>query len=443
LVADTSPDSIPAPVLRRAKISLIHNLTVGLAGRSRETVAHAMAERFWSAPKEASLLWNGARVSIDAAAFANAALINARSQDDTHAASTSHPGSPTMAAALAVGEAANCGGAEFLTAIVLGYEVLCRIGRDIDHLITGRGFRAAAVLGGFGAVGAASRLMRLSAQETANALGLMANLASGLAQVWREGSPEGPLQIGFAARNGLAAVRAASIGAGAAAYALEGPAGLFRAFADVASAPCGTGSEEDTGWQFDEVTVKPYPVCAILQGPVAAFLDLVRAHAVVSEDLAEITVALSPYEAAYPGIDCAGPFSSSIATKMSAQFSLALAAVDGRVTPDGLDRVADDTVLEVSHRVRVVVDPSIEPRMSRIALRLADGRILHGSVDVPIGRPSFAEAARFARSLAPEIGTDEASADRLIDAVAGLEDAPTIGPLIGCAVACGGRPTAS
>jgi 2-methylcitrate dehydratase PrpD len=271
----------------------------------------------------------------------------------------------------------------------------------------------------------------------------MANLASGLAQVWREGSPEGPLQIGFAARNGIAAARASSAGAGAAAYALEGPAGWLRAFADTTLAPGDVEIGAATAWQFDEITVKPYPVCAILQGPVAAFLDLRRAHAVAPDEIAEITLALSPYEAAYPGIDHAGPFSSSIATKMSAQFSLALAAVDGRVTPAGLGRVADDGVLTLSRRVRIAADPSIEPRLSRLVLRLADGRVLSRTVDAPIGRPSFAEAVHFARSLAPEIGTDEASIDRLVDAVAELEHAPTLTRLINCAVACGGRTAAS
>ena len=229
LVADTAHAAIPDQVRLRARVSLLHNLTVGLAGRSRDPVAHRMARRFWADPAEATLLHDGARTSIEGAAFANAALFHARSQDDTHAASTSHPGSPTMAAALAIGEAGGHGGAEVLDAIVLGYEVLGRVGRDFDERITARGFRAAAVLGGFGAAAAAARLLRLSAEQTAHALGFAANLAGGLAQVWREGSAEGPLQLGFAARNGIAAARAAAAGATAAGAALDGPAGFFHA----------------------------------------------------------------------------------------------------------------------------------------------------------------------------------------------------------------------
>src|SRR5690606_9744079 len=98
-----------------------------------------------------------------------------------------HPGAPVMAAALAIAEEYDSTGAEFLEAIIIGYEVLCRIGRDFDQEVTGRGFRAAGVYGVFGATAAAARLMRLTSAQTAHALGIATHLAGGLAQVWQEG----------------------------------------------------------------------------------------------------------------------------------------------------------------------------------------------------------------------------------------------------------------
>ncbi len=423
LVAETAADAIPASVRERAKISLVHNLVVGLAGRARAGEAHLMAQRLWAVPAEATLLYDGARVSMEGAAFANAALLNARSQDDTHPASTSHPGSPTMAAALACAEAHGATGAEFLTAIVLGYEVLCRVGRDFDEQITARGFRAAAVLGGFGAAAASGRLMRLSADQMAHSVGLVANVAGGLAQVWREGSAEGPLQMGFAARNGLTAARLAGCGASAAGLALEGPAGFFRAFAGADRPAIEALAGLGEAWQFDEITVKPYPVCAILQGPVRLLLDLLAPD---QPHPAQITLALSPYEAAYPGIDCAGPFASAIATKMSAQFSLALATIDGRVTPTGLDRVADAGILALAERVQVQADPELKPRQCALTLRLASGEVRYARLSEPVGRPDFDEITRFAHSLAVEMGGTPAAIDRLLTAVRRLDGAPDV-----------------
>jgi 2-methylcitrate dehydratase PrpD len=425
-IADTDFAAIPPPVVERTKVSLVHNLAMAMAGRSRERVAHVMAKRFWPVPAEATLLHDGARVSIEAAAFANGALIHARSQDDTHAGSTSHPGGAVMPAALAVAQAEGRGGPEFLAAVILGYEALGRIGRDFDEMITARGFRAAAVVGGFGAAAAAAKLMRLSGPQTAHALGLVAHLAGGLSQVWREGSAEGPLQLGFAARNGVLAARAAQAGATAAHDILEGSGGFYRAYAGADAHPVEALANLGTSWQMPEVTVKPYPVCAILQGPVDAMLRLARRHDVDPPAVSRIAVALNPYEAAYPGIDNAGPFASATATKMSAQFSLALALADRRMTMDDLFRWGDERICALARRVSVIGEPAIAARTSRLRVELTDGRILQEAVDTAVGQPSFTEISDFARGLSQETGLAVGVFDDMIEAVTALERAPDL-----------------
>jgi 2-methylcitrate dehydratase PrpD len=293
------------------------------------------------------------------------------------------------------------------------------------------------VFGVFGAAAASAKLYGLSAGETANGLGLVANLAGGLTQVWHEGSPEGSLQMAFAARNGLSAIRAAKAGAVAARQALEGKSGLYKAYAEAIEPPIEALAGIGVDWQIRQATVKPLPVCAILQGPVAAFLELVVDEKLVPDDIADVTVSLSPYEADYPGIDFSGPFASSIATKMSTQFSIGLALTDGRITPEGLGRVDDERVLALTRRVSVVRDASLANRLSRLDITMRSGAARSLSVDVPVGQPSFDEVARFARSLAPEIGASEAAVDRLVAAVADLDRASTIKPLIAAIVACG------
>jgi 2-methylcitrate dehydratase PrpD len=437
MVAETSFATVPAAVVARAKVSLLHNIAVGLAGRGRENFAAAATQKFWAAPAEATLLHNGAAVSAEGAAFANAALMNVRSQDDTHAASTSHPGSPTMAAAMAVAETCSASGEDFLAAVMLGYETLCRIGRDFDERFTARGFRAAALLGGFGAAAATARLIGLSGAKTAHALGLQANLSGGLAQVWREGSAEANMQLAFGARNGIAAARAAACGATAAVFALEGEAGFFSAFAGAAEPAVEALHGSGEGWQLLEVTVKPLPVCAILQGPCMIFLELMRKHGIRPEDIETITVTLNPYEADYPGVDNPGPFGSAIATKLSAQFSLAIAAIEGRITPDGLERLADGAILSVSRRVVLHRDPAILLRLCRVEIRLRDRTEIIGIVETPAGQPDFSECAEFARTLGPEIGATVEQMEKLIDMVAGLENAPDIHGLMAAAAGCG------
>lgn len=426
----TGLNDIPNDVIERATVSLIHNIAVALAGRPREKHCHLMAERCWREPAEATLLHNGVRVSAEGAAFANGALMHARSQDDTHAGSTSHPGTPVIAAALAVAESERRSGADFLEAVILGYEVLCRIGRDFDELISKRGFRAAAVFGTFGAAAAAAKLMRLNAEQTAHALGLSAQFAGGLSQVWVEGSAEFPLQLGMPARNGIVAARAAASGVTAAREALEGKGGFYRAFAG-ADVPAreiteGLGSR----WQLSEVTVKAFPVCAILQGPVAAMVAAARKTGFAARDVREIELALSPYEAAYPGIDNPGPFDSTVATKMSAQFSLASTGIKHRLTMDDLGVFSDEGIMGLAGKVKVTADPALADRLSRLTVKLTNGHAMTEHVDEPIGQPGLTDIRDFATGLSPEAGCSVGQMEAVVDEICNLRAAPSLDNLM-------------
>jgi len=436
LVAETPATAFSDAVRERARISLLHNLAVAQAGRRREGVAWRLAEGHFALPAQATLLATGGRANIEGAALANGALIHARSQDDTHPDSTSHPGAPVMAAALALGQARGATGAAFLEAVILGYEVLCRIGEGVDQAITARGFRCAAVLGGFGAAAAAARLMRLDAAQTAHALALAAQSAGGLAQVWAEGSAEGPLQLGLSARSGVTAALAASCGATGAALALEGPRGFWQAYAG--GQPKAT---ERDGWRIAGATIKPHPACAILQGPLDLLAELQagddRLSRLEPDRLRGLVLALNPYEAGYPGVDAPGPATTPAAAKMSARFCIAAALLDGRLTMAHLDAPADPRIAALARRITVRRDPALPLRACRLEFDLADGPL---AVDLtrPSGQPDRAGAERVAAGLAAEAGLSLSEAAALATAVAGIDTAPNLTALVAAACARAG-----
>ena len=429
LVEHARAEDFTPAALERAKVSLVHNLAVALAGRQREQVAYRIAESAYADPAVATLLHTGGRVSVEGAAFANGALFHARSQDDTHPDSTSHPGAPVMAAALAIAEESGASGADFLHAVILGYEVLCRAGRDFDQQITGRGYRAAAVSGVFGAAAAAARLMRLDATQTAHALGLATHLAGGLAQVWYEGSAEFPLQLGFAARNGIVAARAAACGATAAREALEGPRGFYNAYAGI-TGPLEEAYAETGRWQIEEVTVKPYPACAILQGPLQLLCGILDREQLPADAVAAVALELNPYEARYTGIDNDGPFASATATKMSAQFCLGKALVHRRLALSDLERGEDEAILAQAAKVRVVDSAQVPERLCRIRLDTVSGRHIDEMLDTAIGRPAPEQIRGFALGLAGEIGASTVQVSQLVDAAEGVADAPDLAALV-------------
>ncbi len=176
--------------------------------------------------------------------------------------------------------------------------------------------------------------------------------------------------------------------------------------------------------------MKPYPVCAILQGPVGAMVELARTHDVRPEAINSIDLHLNPFEADYAGIDNPGPFASTTATKMSAHFSLAIAALEQRLALNDLVRLSDPDVGAIASRVRVVRDPAIAPRLSHLKIGLADGSTLATRVTAPVGQPTLDEICDFARALSGEIGTTKAAMDAIVGEIVALERATNLKPLL-------------
>ena len=104
----------------------------------------------------ATVIATGEQLSPAYAGLLNGTLAHSLDYDDTHRASSLHPGAPVVAAALAAAEREAATGKELLTGIVAGYEVGCRVGMAVNaksHYA--RGFHGTATCGTFGATAAA------------------------------------------------------------------------------------------------------------------------------------------------------------------------------------------------------------------------------------------------------------------------------------------------
>jgi 2-methylcitrate dehydratase PrpD len=112
--------------------------------------------------------------------------MHARTQEDAHPAG--HVRVVIVPAALAVAEQANASANDLLAAIVVGYEVALRIGRDHVADASTRGLRSTPLYGVFGAAAATARLLRLDAPTSMHALALAANAAGGLREFVNAGT---------------------------------------------------------------------------------------------------------------------------------------------------------------------------------------------------------------------------------------------------------------
>ena len=131
---------------------------------------------------------------------------------------------PVVAAALAVGESADAGGATVLDAIVAGSEIAARVAVALGTGHGARGWDPRGTCGRLGAAIAAARVLGLQRDAMRNAFGIAATAAGGLRSA--HGTMTAAYVAGLAAADGVEAALLARADFTAAPQALEGRRGL-------------------------------------------------------------------------------------------------------------------------------------------------------------------------------------------------------------------------
>src|SRR5690242_20442334 len=173
---------------------------VGAAKHESVEAALAAMKMLQPSP-QASVLGRADRLDMAGAALANGISSHTFDFDDTHLKTIIHPAGPVASAALALGEHIGSTGREFVDALVLGVEVVCRVGNMVypDHY--DRGWHITGSTGMLGAAAACARLLALDVEHTVMALGIAASQPVGVREQF--GSMTKPFHPGAAARAGL------------------------------------------------------------------------------------------------------------------------------------------------------------------------------------------------------------------------------------------------
>src|SRR5438128_5331212 len=137
-VRGLSFDHLPDDVVASAQRSLLDLIGVAAAGSRTRAAAIAntyAATQLCGSDRSARILFDGRRAGQAGAAFAGASTIDALDGHDGHALTKGHAGAALLPALLALIDGAKPGelageldGHEFLTCLVLGYEVATRAG---------------------------------------------------------------------------------------------------------------------------------------------------------------------------------------------------------------------------------------------------------------------------------------------------------------------------
>lgn len=375
---------------------------------------------------EASIPTTEIRTTAVNAALALGMFAHADETDDFEPITKAHPGSAVVPAALSMGEREDRSGREFLRAVILGYDLCCRLLMALgpDHVrATHRS--AEGVSSTFGAVGAAASLARLDESGMRYALSYAAQQVSGIWS-WERDTEHVEKAFDFSgmgARNGVTAVTMVQAGFTGVPDVLDGEHNALQALSrepKPEEMAAGLGSR----YFVTETAIKLFSVGYPIQAPLDAFLTLRRQHALTVNNVDKI-VARLPEDGARIVDNRAMP-------DVNLQYAIAVALIDGTMTFDAshsYERMRDAQVQAVKQRITLVPDRSLmdpaAPRSGRVEVTLRDGRTVSqftrfapGTKENPLDTAAVTAKAR--ELMLPVIGARRT--DAVIERVNRIEE---------------------
>ncbi|EJM57959.1 hypothetical protein involved in propionate catabolism [Pseudomonas sp. GM49] len=386
---DTRFEDLPPALVEQAKRHILDTFGATLAGADSE-VAKTARQVFEDETGD-TLVWSTRqRVGAAQAAMLNGIAAHALELDDT--GGCDHSGAVVLPAVMAAVSMAGqpVSGREFITAVVIGYEVGRRVleacGGYSAH--NGAGWHSTATCGVFGAAAASARIFRLNAGQTLSALGIAGSFSGGLWAFIHDGSQSKKLHTGRAAEGGLLAARFARQG-------ISGPTQLFedvwggflKTLATANSTPAALDADLGVVWKLARCSIKPYASCRGTHSAIDALGILLEQLKVPVDQVEDVQVSLCSFLKDM----CGGQDVSNLAAaQMSLPYALASRLVLGHCRLQAYDdeQRSDPRITQWLSRIHLEVDPLLsEDGEPVVTLRTVDGRQASLCVEVPLGAP--------------------------------------------------------
>lgn len=352
-VAAARFEDLPPAVVEKAKEQIVFFFGRAFASASSARARHALefAQQIGrmtdQAGGAASIIGDRLRLAPADAALVNASLFGDSLSLRALLNDAIHPGVVTLPAALAIGEIRRVSGRELLLALVLGYEVLGKLGQAAPSTC-----RSASIVAGYAATAAAGRLFALDREHMLDAL----QYASGPC-IHAEQDATAELYPGVITRNGMFAAHLAH------ADAHEGePRAHCSPFAD-AGAELPDSIDELGYWEILTTLQRPYRTTGNDAAAVELLTDLIETHQLSERSVSTIEVVLPASGSRARDMELAarGPFKSAC------------------LADDGLAN--DPRVSHLTQAVEVSFENGHGSRWARVTVHMRDGRKLERERD--------------------------------------------------------------
>jgi len=296
----------------------------------------------------ASVIGTKYKTDILSAAFVNGVAAHVLELDDGHRGAQIHLGAVIFPTALAIAEAYNLSGREFLEGVMVGYEVGILLGKIVNPEHRNKGFHTTGTIGTFIAGTVASKLLQLDDNQILNALGLCGTQAAGLLESDHGGSMGKALHAGKAAYNGILSAYLARNGFTGSESIFEGKEGFLKTMVldntdyDVEDFSVENVLKDVGKVRVRDIYFKKYPFCRHLHSSIDTALKL---KASIGDEYNHIeNVAVKTYSVAAEHDNYHPKNLEEL--KQSLPYAVAISLVVGEVSVDEINQLIEFGLLE-------------------------------------------------------------------------------------------------
>ncbi len=430
---------IDAGALEAAKVLVVDSIGCAIAALDEKPVRICREIAAAAGGGSSTIIGTGRRTTPDLAAFANAAAIRYYDLNDVYVTrQASHP-SDTIAACFAMAEAEKASAKDLVTAIVLAYEIECRLVDAFD--LSARRFDATVFTLPAAAL-AAGKLMKLDRDRLAQAVNIAVNDHIPLAQTRAQTLSDWKgIADANAVRNGVFAAMLARGGMTGPAPVFEGHSGFFQSVTKPVTIDVDAFGGDGRPFRIGAVGLKAYPAQVYTQTAVVAAtavakdvgnLDRVTSIDIATTNRGYVMAGSEPEKWAPDTRDTADH---------SLPYIVARAMFDGDITNGSYapSKLRDPKILAFMKKIAVKEDPAFAaPRgnapPTRITATLDDGRQIVRQVDNMPGFPGKPmERADAERKFNGNVGSrwPAAQTRAVLDTLWGLEGTDDVSGVLG------------
>ncbi|MFW8565054.1 MmgE/PrpD family protein [Orrella sp. 11846] len=382
---------LPDDVIHQVKRLVLDYYCAVIAGSTTST-SRVVREYFCESEASgiASIVGTPFGISAANAAFVNGTAAHGMELDDGYTPGSYHPGAACIPAIMAVAETYQSDYQDVVLAIVVSYEISCRLARAGHPHTWKNGFHNTGINGVLGAAAGVGKLLQLDTKKMTWALGMAGSFSSGLFEFLGEGAEIKRIHPGKTARDGVIVAELAKRGIDGPRTGLEGRNGYFKAYAnakaDMASVMDGLGST----WELLQTYVKPYPCCRHLHAPIDGILALKTQDTI---DLANITrILIETHQVAARHAHTT--HETILDAQMSIPFAVATALLHDQVGLEAFSHAArhHPNMADLISKVEVEITDDMQraypkQRPANIIIEFKDGSRLTKLVPQPYGEP--------------------------------------------------------